>query len=116
MLDAESPDEAREAILADIKGKIEGSGDLILADSWGIRKMAYEISGRNEADYRYFRFTSESPLLDDLEHNLGIAEGVLRHRIFRVDPDSPTTAPPSTDRPESVGADRAKGEEAAPRG
>ena len=111
MLDAESSDEAREAIVAEVKSKIETGGDLRTADSWGIRKMAYEISRRNEADYRYFRFTGESPLLDDLAHSLKITEGVLRHRIFRVDPDAPTTAPPSSDRPESVGADRAKGEE-----
>ena len=106
MLDAEASDEAREAIVGDVKTRIEGSGDLDLSDSWGIRKMAYEIAQRNEADYRYFRFKAESPLLDDLNHNLKISEGVLRHRIFKVDPESPTTAPPTSDRPDSVGADR----------
>ena len=106
MLDAEASDEAREAIVGDVKTRIEGSGNLDLADSWGIRKMAYEIAQRNEADYRYFRFKAEGPLLDDLNHNLKISEGVLRHRIFKVDPESPTTAPPTSDRPDSVGADR----------
>lgn len=115
MLDAESSDEAREATVADVKGKIETAGDLESTDSWGIRKMAYEIARRNEADYRYFRFTGESPLLDELDHSLKITEGVLRHRIFRVDPETPTTAPPISDRPEAVGADRAKGEEAPSR-
>lgn len=106
MLDAEATDEAREAIVGDVKTRIEGGGDLDLADNWGIRKMAYEIDQRNEADYRYFRFKGENPLLEDLNHNLKISEGVLRHRIFKVDPESPTTAPPTSDRPHSVGSER----------
>ena len=36
--------------------------------SWGMRKMAYEIRQRTEADYRFFRFEGEPPLLDALDH------------------------------------------------
>ena len=111
MLDAEASDDAREAIVGEVKTRIEGAGNLDLADSWGIRKMAYEIAQRNEADYRYFRFKAESPLLDDLNHDLKISEGVLRHRIFKVDPESPTTAPPTSDRPDSVGSERSGDDE-----
>ena len=57
-----------------------------------MRKMAYEIRQRNEADYRYYRFQGETELLERLDHNLKIADGVLRFRIFKVDPDAPTNA------------------------
>ena len=51
--------------------------------------MAYEINKRTEADYRWFRFEAPSELLDSLDHNLKIADGVLRFRIFKVDPGAP---------------------------
>ena len=60
-----------------------------------MRKMAYEIEQRTEADYRLFRFETDGGLLDDLNHNLRIAEGVLRFRIFKVDPRSPAIVPPA---------------------
>ena len=58
--------------------------------------MAYEINKRTEADYRWLRFEAPSELLDSLDHNLKIADGVLRFRIFKVDPDAPVIVPPAT--------------------
>ena len=57
--------------------------------------MAYEINQRTEADYRWFRFEAPSELLDSLDHNLKIADGVLRFRIFKVDPSAPVIVPPA---------------------
>ena len=57
--------------------------------------MAYEIDRRNEADYRWFRFEAPTELLESLDHNLKIADGVLRFRVFRVDPDAPVMVPPT---------------------
>lgn len=106
MLDPEAPDAAREAVANDAKGRIEGSGTLEKADSWGTRKLAYEIRRRNEAEYRYFRFEGGNDLLDQLNHSLRIADGVLRFRIFKVDPDTPMNPPPVSDRPAVVGDGR----------
>ena len=61
--------------------------------------MAYEIDQRNEADYRWFRFEAPTELLEQLDHNLKIADGVLRFRIFKVDPDTPVMVPPATAAP-----------------
>jgi hypothetical protein len=61
---------------------------------WGMRKLAYEIRQRTEADYRLFRFETDGGVLDDLNHNLRIADGVLRFRIFRVDSNTPAIVPP----------------------
>ena len=36
--------------------------------NWGMRKMAYEIDRRGEADYRVWRFTGGKDLLDELDH------------------------------------------------
>jgi small subunit ribosomal protein S6 len=99
MLDP-SPDEAgRDALAQDAKARIEAKGTLKHENKWGLRKMAYEIELRNEADYRWFRFEAPSELLDELNHNLRIADGVLRFRIFKVDADSPVMVPPASAAP-----------------
>jgi small subunit ribosomal protein S6 len=94
MLDPESPDEQRDRIAQDARSRIDGNGTLKAEKAWGMRKLAYEISQRTEADYRFFRFEAESPLLNDLDHSLKITDGVLRFRIFKVDPESPVIEPP----------------------
>src|ERR1700742_4040244 len=96
MLDPQLDAPARDALAQQARGQIEAAGSLKQENSWGLRKMAYEINHRTEADYRWFRFEAPSSLLDSLDHNLKIADGVLRFRIFKVDPGTPTIVPPAT--------------------
>ena len=106
MLDPEAADEAREKVAGDVRQAIEGTGTLDRADVWGMRKMAYEIKQRNEADYRFYRFQGEPDLLERLDHSLKITDGVLRFRIFKVDPDAPANPPPEFERLLPSGGDR----------
>jgi small subunit ribosomal protein S6 len=94
MLDPQLDAPAREALAQQARGQIEASGSLKHENDWGLRKMAYEINRRTEADYRWFRFEAPRELLDSLDHNLKIADGVLRFRIFKVDPSAPVIVPP----------------------
>jgi len=96
MLDPELDAPARDALAQSARGEIEGAGTLKGENAWGLRKMAYEINHRTEADYRWLRFEAPSSLLDSLDHNLKIADGVLRFRVFKVDPATPSIAPPAT--------------------
>ena len=98
MLDPEAADTDRDRVADDVRKQIEQAGKLEKADSWGMRKLAYEIRQRNEADYRYYRFEGETELLERLDHNLKIAEGTLRFRIFKIDPDTPSNAPAAAER------------------
>jgi len=95
MLDPKLDAGARDALAEDARGQIEASGSLKHENTWGLRKMAYEINHRTEADYRWMRFEAASELLDSLDHNLKIADGVLRFRIFKVDPGAPVIVPPA---------------------
>ena len=95
MLDPQLDAPARDSLAQDARGQIEASGSLKHENSWGLRKMAYEINHRTEADYRWMRFEAPSDLLDSLDHNLKIADGVLRFRIFKVDPSAPVIVPPA---------------------
>ena len=56
MLDPGQDAPARDAVAKEVKGQIEASGALKHENVWGLRKMAYEINRRTEADYRWFRF------------------------------------------------------------
>ena len=94
MLDPDVPDDRRDAIADETRKRIEAGATLKHDASWGMRKLAYEIRQRTEADYRLFRFEGQGGVLDELNHNLRIADGVLRFRIFKVDPRSPSIVPP----------------------
>jgi small subunit ribosomal protein S6 len=95
MLDPEIPEERREQIASEARKRIESGGSLRADTAWGMRKLAYEIRQRTEADYRFFRFETGAEVLEELSHNLRIADGVLRFRIFKVDPRSPAIVPPA---------------------
>lgn len=99
MLDAGQDAPARDALAQQARTQIEGGGTLKHENNWGLRKLAYEIAQRNEADYRWFRFEAAPELLEELDHSLKITDGVLRFRIFKVDPDAPVLVPPATAAP-----------------
>ncbi len=96
MLDPWQDAPARDALAQQARAQIEAGGALKHENDWGLRKLAYEIGQRTEADYRWFRFEAPTELLGQLDHNLKIADGVLRFRIFKVDPGAPVIAPPAT--------------------
>jgi small subunit ribosomal protein S6 len=99
MLDPQLDAPARDALAQQARGQIEAAGNLQQENTWGLRKMAYEINRRTEADYRWFRFEAANDLLDTLDHELKIADGVLRFRIFKVDANTPTLVPPAVAAP-----------------
>ncbi len=99
MLDAGQDSPSRDALAQQARAQIEGGGTLKHENNWGLRKLAYEIAQRTEADYRWFRFEANPDLLQELDHNLKITDGVLRFRIFKVDPDAPVMVPPATAAP-----------------
>jgi small subunit ribosomal protein S6 len=114
MLDPGRDAPGRDAVAQEAKKMIEASGALKHQNEWGLRKLAYEIAQRNEADYRWYRFEAPTELLDQLNHSLKIAEGVLRFRIFKVDADAPVMVPPATAAP-GPSSSRERPAAAAPR-
>jgi small subunit ribosomal protein S6 len=106
MIDPGLEDAARDKLADEVRKTVDKEGELRHEDSWGVRKLAYEIRQRTEADYRWLRFQASPQLLDQLDHSLKIADGVLRFRIFRVDPRSPVIAPPASGSPAPAAAKR----------
>jgi small subunit ribosomal protein S6 len=113
MLDPGRDAPGRDAVAQEAKRQIETGGTLKHENEWGLRKLAYEIAQRTEADYRWFRFEAPTELLEQLDHNLKIADGVLRFRIFKVGPETPVMVPPATAAP-GPSASRERPPESAP--
>jgi small subunit ribosomal protein S6 len=98
MLDPNAPDERRAEIASGVQSAIESKGTLVGAHDWGMRRIAYEIDHRTDAEYRLYQFETaddDHELLEQLDHTLKITDGVLRFRIIRLKPGSP---PPPTPR------------------
>jgi small subunit ribosomal protein S6 len=94
LLDPNAPEGRDEQILGDVDHAIASGGTLIGRHDWGLRRMTFEIDHRPEAAYYLFQFEGGNELLERLDHMLKITDGVLRFRIFKVDPRSPVIEPP----------------------
>jgi small subunit ribosomal protein S6 len=121
LLDPHTSDEQRAQVVEKVRSTIESQSELLGSYDWGQREMAFEIDDRSEAIYHLFQFAANSDVLETLDHDLKLAEGVLRFRTLRVKPNSPPpTTPQQTDsqreesRRESTVAARAAAD--APRG
>jgi small subunit ribosomal protein S6 len=98
MLKTSSDEAARAKVLTDIEASIAAAGGSVERNQeWGQRPTAYKIDHQGEAEYHLLQFMGPVTLLEDLQHNLGISDDVLRFRIIKVlrgTPPAPDTAPP----------------------
>ena len=56
MLDPNAPDERRSEIASNVQSAIESGGTLVGAHDWGMRRIAYEIDHRADAEYKLYQF------------------------------------------------------------
>ena len=102
LIDSSAPEDRQKAIVGEVEGLLSGGGTIAGSYDWGSRKIAFEIDHRPEAAYQLFQFEGDNVLLERLNHNLKIMDGVLRFRIIRQGPGAPPV-PPS---PEPIRAQR----------
>jgi small subunit ribosomal protein S6 len=96
LLDSAVEDERRAKILGDVEKAIaDGGGKVELKQAWGMRRLAFEIDHRTDADYHLLQFSGPPALVDSLAYNLKITDGVVRHRIIKVTPGTPPPPEPS---------------------
>src|SRR5271170_592446 len=91
LLDPEAEDTARAKVLSDTVTTIEGQGEIVSQADWGERPLAYPIDHRKSAQYHLVQFhTSDTGLLSGLERTLHITDGVLRFRLIKLRPGTPS--------------------------
>jgi small subunit ribosomal protein S6 len=111
LLDTGADDALRSKLVADTRASIEAGGELVGDYDWGVRALAYPIEHRTDAQYHLFQFHATAQLLQSLDRALHIADGVVRHRIIKLEPGTP---PPPQMRPEARPATAASPTPASP--
>ena len=74
-------DEVKEAVLNKIQEVISANGEVEKGDTWGNRKLAYQIAKFSEGFYVLVNFKASADLPKELDRNLKINENVIRHMI-----------------------------------
>ena len=72
-------DEVKEAVLNKIQEVISANGEVEKVDTWGNRKLAYQIAKFSEGFYVLVNFKASADLPKELDRNLKI--NVIRHMI-----------------------------------
>jgi small subunit ribosomal protein S6 len=101
LLDTTIEQERRDTILANVEDAIDRNGELVGRHDWGNRHTIYEVRKHSEADYHLIQFRGSAALLEQLDHNLKITDGILRFRIVKLRPGTP---PPPDLRPAAMAA------------
>jgi small subunit ribosomal protein S6 len=86
VLSPELDETALETLIDRIKGFLDNAqAEILNFKSWGLRRMAYMIQGQREGRYYLVHFAGESENCSEIERNLILSEGVLRHLLTRAD-------------------------------
>jgi small subunit ribosomal protein S6 len=94
LFDPEAPEERRAELIEGIRKQIEAGDATLKGDAdWGMRRLAYEIDHRGEAQYHLFQFEAAPEVLSSLDRNLSIEDAVLRFRTIRLPGEAPAETP-----------------------
>ena len=78
-------------------------------ETWGKRRLAYELNHRTEGYYVLLRVNGEPAALAALDRMFSLADEVIRHKVIRL-PESvaarnrPAAAPSAPEAPAEAGA------------
>jgi small subunit ribosomal protein S6 len=94
LLDPEQAEAHQEELVARLRSLVEGAGGTWRShDSWGRRRLAYEIRKKSEGVYHLIVFESSPETLDEVVRVLKIDDVVLRQMATRHIEGSRTSAP-----------------------
>lgn len=86
LVDPEADEEKVGQVVDRVKGVVSDKGGQVsTVDTWGRRKLAYEIDRKAEGIYFVASFQAEAPALAELDRVLSLADEVLRFKIVRAD-------------------------------
>jgi len=78
--------------LKQIKTKFEKAakkekGEIVKAEDWGVKKLAYEIKHNKKGKYVCYNYKAAPTSISEIERNLKLDERVIRFLTFKVDPE-----------------------------
>jgi small subunit ribosomal protein S6 len=84
MLDPELADERQNEIVSRIRDLVEKRGGTWVGqESWGRKKLAYEVDRKGEGAYHLLHFDSDAATLEEVSRVLRITDDVMRHLAVR---------------------------------
>ena len=110
LFDPEFPEDRRKEFLSKLEGIIASfGGEILKQDDWGIRKLAYLIQKKHNAFYTFLLYSGKRGVVEEVERNIKIFDGVMRHMTSRVEyevkpPAATPEAEASPSGPEDAGA------------
>ena len=113
LIEPEVAEERHGEIIDRVKQIVEkGDGTWISSDTWGRRKLAYEIKHQGEAFYYVLTFDAPAPALHEVTRVLAITDGVMRFMAVnrlpgssaKVPEDTPHTSDEQFEEPVEAGA------------
>lgn len=86
LFDPELPEERRKEFVAKICGVIASfQGEVVKQDDWGVRKLAYPIRKKANAFYTFLLYTGNRGVVEEVERNIKIFDGILRYLTSRYE-------------------------------
>jgi small subunit ribosomal protein S6 len=71
-----------------IRGVLEANGGILLKiENWGRRKLAYEVKKQLKGIYIFFRYLGSAGLVEEVERNLRLSDGVIKYQTVLVRSD-----------------------------
>jgi small subunit ribosomal protein S6 len=110
LFDPELPEDRRKEFLSKLEGIIASfGGEIVKQDDWGIRKLAYLIQKKHNAYYTFLLYSGKRGVVEEVERNIKIFDGVMRHMTSRVEYEvKPAASTPDAEAgpsgPEDAGA------------
>jgi small subunit ribosomal protein S6 len=84
LLNPSLDEESRAALLDKVQGLIAADGGVVdNLDSWGKRKLAFEVDKQTEGDYALIDFHTTPDAIAELDRVLHITDPVLRYMLLR---------------------------------
>ncbi|OIV37516.1 30S ribosomal protein S6 [Mangrovactinospora gilvigrisea] len=63
----------------------DGGGNVEKVDTWGRRRLAYEINKKSEGIYSVVDLKAQPDVVKELDRQLNLNESVLRTKVLRPD-------------------------------
>ena len=82
VLEEDQVSQVRETFLSFIN---ERGAEVDEVDEWGIRRLAYEIDGKNSGYYLNIYYTAPGSHVTELERFFKLQEDIMRHIILKYD-------------------------------
>lgn len=103
IFDPRPTDEDVAALLVKLQDNLTNLGGTVAkAESWGKRRLAYEIRKQREGTYAVIECSATPATIKEFERQLGLNEQVLRFLSTRIPPKKRVRSAPKQQQPAAV--------------